>query len=216
MKLNTIFLFITTIFIFSSCLEQENIRKDYSLTNSKQIIENYNNGKLLGDQTKLEYGSVEIISTRNEVLAIVSIEGKQNLLFFLQHGGSIKALRKSISEAELIYFQRQLLINSLDEKYTVLLTIDKEIPSIIAGLEFDNVLNGFGLVRQSGIKLHYNSIEDFSKIGSIFTVYKKPTGESANLRADDGEPGVEAEGGCGCCTDTNPTGEACSLSLIHI
>ncbi|MFK8007547.1 MAG: hypothetical protein AB8H03_14305 [Saprospiraceae bacterium] len=195
----TFFVFLT----YFSCKQNSKIiQKDYSLENASEIIDNFNQGKPPHEMATYKKASIEIVTTKKEVVLFVKEANKQDQMYFLQQEPSNQRniIRETIASAEILFFKRHLLINATDKDLRFYFSIDETIPNYLSNLDVGVMSNGFGLVQQKGFRLSYDSMEDFHDIPSIYTVIKRPVENQANIRTD-GEGGTLASNvSCGCCT----------------
>jgi len=190
---------IFSLFFFLSCKQQsEVVENNYEIINALKIIENYNEGKYSHEKASLINGAVEIITTQNEIVLFVTENGKQDLMYVLQQDPSLPRLqlRESISNAQILFFHRILLINSLDKDLRLFFNVDDELPTHLSGIELGKTSFGYGLVYQPGVKLIYDSIEDFHGVRTIYEFRKDVEKNQAGVRT---VSVVQSVVECGCC-----------------
>ncbi len=194
---------------YSSCKQNSEInQKDYSLENATEIVDKFNEGKPPNEMAIYKKVSIEIVTTKKEIVLFVKEGNKQNQIYILQQDPSNKRkiIRETIESAEVLFFNRHLLINSTKNELRFYFSVDETIPNYLSNLNVGVISNGYGLVQQKGIKLSYDSMEDFHDIPSIYTVMKRTVENQVNLRADgEGGGSIETTLECGCCSPSTPT-----------
>lgn len=194
---------LLVFFTYSSCKQNSDIiKKDYLLENASEIVDKYNQGKPSHEMATYKKASIEIVTTKNEIVLFVKEANKQDRMYFLQQDPSNKRknIRETIESAEILFFHRHLLINSIEKDLRLFLSIDKNIPDYLSNVNVGTISKGYGLVQQKGIKLNYSTMEDFHGISSVYNVMKRKTENNASIRADDDGGTIDAAVECGCCT----------------
>ena len=196
---------LLVFFTYSSCKQSSNlIEKDYSLDSATEIINNFNEGKPPSAMAVYKKASIEIVTTKKEIVLFVKEANKQDQMYVLQQDPSIKRkiIRETIASAEILFFHRHLLINSTEKDLRFYFSVDETIPNYLSNLNVGIISKGYGLVQQKGVKLSYDSIEVFHDISSVYNVMKRTIGNQASIRSDDDEGGgtIDAALECGCCT----------------
>ncbi len=165
---------IFSLFFFSSCNRQNEVEKNYEISDALKIVTNYNVGKFSHEKATFKNGAVEIVTTENEIVFFIPENEEQYLMYVLQQNPS-KAqlqLRESISNAQVLFFHRSLLINSLEKDLRLFFSIDDELPAHLSEIKVGKILSGFGLARYSRVQLTKNSIEDYHGIPTINGFFK--------------------------------------------
>ncbi len=195
---------LMVFFTYSSCKQSSNIiEKDYSLDSATEIINKFNEGKSSSEMAIYKKASIEIVTTKKEIVLFVKEANRQDQMYILQQDPSSKKkiIRETIESAEILFFHRHLLINSTEKDLRLYFSVDETIPSYLSNLNVGIISKGYGLVQQKGIKLLYDSIDVFHDILSVYTVMKRTVENQTNIRTD-GEGTIEAALECGCCSPT--------------
>ncbi len=138
-----------TIWLFSGCEKNSGDSSPYKLEGMK-ILEKYDAGKL--DYKKGEYlkGSINIysIDANTTDFYLKSTDG-QNIHYILQ-SEIANNVQADISSAEVLFLRRSMVVNSLDSKQTILVTIDggDQLQEGLQNIPFDAKYEGYGLARK--------------------------------------------------------------------
>jgi len=192
----------TSFFIYTSCSNQQSEQQvDYSIPNAKQIIDQFNSDKLPSHQATYLKGALEIVSSDQEISIFVKGDDDMTPLYILQKGkmNSSDKIRKSLSDAEILFFHNGLLINSLESDFRYFLSVDETIPDYLNSVFISKFIKGYGLIRYNQVPIRYDSFDEFDGGTSIFNHFKSISILNTNTRSDE-SPGIFVAVECKCCT----------------
>lgn len=197
MELSKLRSYLTALIVVSSllvigCNDKSENKIDYSITDSEQIVKQYDLENVHKFK-KAEYytGNVVIKRTMNqEVVIEVTKDSEQEPTLFILQTERIDPLNIVMPNAELIYLRKALVVNNLDLKQTLLFSLSKKFidSDLLSGISFDNSYKGFGLGKYTGITINMDDIETAD---SFFS--------------------ARAEVKCQCCTSPIITPDPCTL-----
>jgi len=147
-------------FSFSGCKNEKVSQepKDYHIKNPENIISQYNAGRPEWDMTTRTLGSVAI-DVRDSVIIVHHIPTFEPEVhyYFLQVKQKVATVEPGfIEKAEIIFLDRNILVNSLESKKTYLFSIESDpLPEYLKGIDGAIEVKGFGI----GIRKFYIGAE---------------------------------------------------------
>ncbi len=141
---------LMTFGIFTGCEKYSENIQPYEL-NELKLLEDFNAGKFEHDKGEYLKGSVSIYPIEDGVIDFyVNITDEKFIHYILQSEKPL-TLQKKIENAEVLFLRRSVIINSLDTKDVILVTVDEDdaIGNSILNIPFDTKLKGYGLIRQN-------------------------------------------------------------------
>jgi hypothetical protein len=122
--------------------------KDFHLVMADSIISQYNADRAEWDRTEMTIGDVEILVKENRIeLRHLPESGNEFMAFFLQTENNKHGLEAGkLGRCEVIYMERNLLVNSLSSKRTLHFYLDKDPkPAFLKEIKGVKSYTGFGL-----------------------------------------------------------------------
>ncbi|MCF8244046.1 MAG: hypothetical protein K9J37_03010 [Saprospiraceae bacterium] len=209
-----LFIIFSTISVFIGCEKNSEIAQPYEL-NGQQMLEKFNVGKL--DHKKGEYliGRVSIQRIEEGLLDFFLTTKDGRFVHYILQSEKSLTLPKEIGKAEVLFLRRSVVLNSLESKETILLTVDDEsnLEETIKMIPFDLKLHGYGLARQQKSTSGAITSRALVNCGCCITgIASSACTTNANSDCDAGGSGATScslsSGGDSCSVECG-TGTAC-------
>jgi len=165
-------LLTSLLFLIFSCQNNNTAKENFEIKNAQKIVEQFNSTKMPDEKGKFYEGDIEIITTKNEIVVFLTDE-KEASFYHLQIPSSslIEPLRKSLT-AQVLKFDKHLIINDLKSDYLIGLTVDEILPEYLSEINVEKNYKGFGLAAHGVQPLeHGNDYEKYHGIESIYEVF---------------------------------------------
>ena len=178
MKFLQLILIFACFSVLLSCSKDSNL--DQNDFDTVELMERFNEGLSPIAQGFVLKGSVDIVSTKQELIAFVNLKGEERKMFILQSLDLNRAnkINQRFKDAQILFFKRSLVIQTKNGAVKILFHIDKDLPDVLKDIRFTKSFKGYGLGMQENFRLSYNILQDFAKLESIYDVFK----ESSALR----------------------------------
>ena len=134
--------------IFCSCDNEGGANKDYHLMQADTIISQYNADRPNWDRAVRLEGKVKITSAKNLITIQLEPDSSNEFFsYFLQiEEDETKSLNIPEGRAEVLYLERNLLVNSLDKKMVLSFKINSDkLPAYLENLGDVKEFVGYGL-----------------------------------------------------------------------
>lgn len=203
-----LFLFMGTLFMH--CLNGPGGKKDFHLVTADSIIGQYNTGREEWDRGQKIEGNVTITATK--YLTTIDVEPDSShyvFSFFLQvENNETNLLSVAPGRAEVIYLDRDLIVNSLVTKRILYFKIKSDkMPVYLEGLKDMKEYAGYGLGMRKIAKGYRLESAPFCSCISVNTKgWKCPSGGESELSCgvgnDVGNCRINCSGQTFACCDS--------------
>ena len=146
--LSALFFTVFCLTSYVACNQQEENPTDFSIKQAKSLVDEFNLGKLEEYHGEYLMGSVKIypIENQNKIDFFVTTNDKRYIHYILQME-AFSQLQDNLENAEILFFNRFLVINSLDTDKRILVNIENNKYEPLQNIEFTMEIKGFGLAR---------------------------------------------------------------------
>lgn len=208
------------IMMYFSC-KKERIATNFRIENVQEILDEFNKGKLKSKHSQYYEGKVNIRASRQELLVFVETVEGSSFFFVLE----VDKLEKSvdpidIENAQVLYFKKSLIVNSLDKNERILFTVVDGVSfSRIPNISFTKNYKGFGLSKYGNFKTDISpnhiketttSIFDSEDIGLNFRASASCKCRLRHTSPDDSDCDAGGIGSTSCSLTVGSPCDACS------
>jgi hypothetical protein len=226
-KLN-LFLFFSFLLlsIVISCKKEEP-RVDYQIKNAKQIVDNYNAGKLPHDKGELLEGNIYMRGTNdNKIVVFVESNDLANNLAYLIHieNSEYNFYEETVENAQIIFMKECLIINSINDSACFLFKLKNyQNSNDINQITFSKNIVGYGIGKHIGFSEEL-SINNINTEGAASTRGGPgtPISFAVECTCEDGTDSPQCESGgpgassCSTSVTSGGTTESCSVSCTGL
>ncbi len=197
LKFSLLGIFFLGVFIMSCSKEEPT---SFEIKNAKEIISQFNAGKLESQKGEVIYGEVYMRSTDDHQLLIFvqNVDFNQETLVYKFQTKKLQdpLFKEIINKAQIFYFCNQLIVNDIDSSRRFSLRLSG-VDDNLKVEEEGSIIGGFGLARMTTDL----NIEDNSAV---------LRDDNNNLQSAAGEPGTsQPPGTLGCICVSNGTDAPC-------